>query len=104
MESSHVLIGNNIASQGNFHLNSICLSQASLTTTQNNVSYSSFYNTPQMDDDIELQHEPTREKIYCQNVNGLRTKYHELYADVIAADFPVYLLTETSLDDTIPSN
>lgn len=42
--------------------------------------------------------------IFAHNVNGLLTKMSELYAEVDAADFDIYLMTETRLKSQIISS
>jgi len=42
--------------------------------------------------------------LYYQNVNGLLSKRTVLYAEILAADFPIYVFTETALNDTVPSH
>lgn len=44
-----------------------------------------------------------RHQIYCQNVNGLLTKLNQLYAEVLAAEFPIYIFTETGFNDSTNS-
>lgn len=41
--------------------------------------------------------------IFAHNVNGLSTKVNDLYTQVNAADFDVYLFTETRLNDSVHS-
>lgn len=40
-------------------------------------------------------------QIYVFNVNGLRTKLPEFYANVMLMDLKIYMLCETNLDDSI---
>lgn len=42
--------------------------------------------------------------IYYQNVNGLLSKKNQLQAEILAADFKIYVFTETALNDTITSS
>lgn len=42
--------------------------------------------------------------VYYQNVNGLLSKRNRIYAEILAADFPIYAFTETALNETIPSH
>lgn len=42
--------------------------------------------------------------IFAHNVNGLLTKMNQLYAEVLAADFDIYMFTETRLNNNIISS
>lgn len=41
--------------------------------------------------------------IYAHNVNGLLTKITDVFSEVVAADFDIYVFTETRLNDSIDS-
>lgn len=45
-----------------------------------------------------------RLSIFAHNVNGLLTKLSELYAEVDAADFDIYMFTETNLNESVISS
>lgn len=51
----------------------------------------------------DLPRNSFKHQIYCQNVNGLLTKLNQFYAEVLAADFSIYALTETALNETVNS-
>lgn len=42
--------------------------------------------------------------IFAHNVNGLLTKINNFYVQVDAAEFEIYLLTETRLNDSVFSH
>ena len=55
-------------------------------------------------DENENQEKSTKQiTIFSHNVNGLLSKINELYAEVDAAIFDVYMFTETNLNESVSS-
>lgn len=67
-------------------------------------SSSNFYNQKVVDQYNKNSSNHSSLSIYSQNVNGLRTKLDIFHAEVLAAIFSIYTLTETGLSDSISSH